>query len=73
MKKKIDMILERTKKEYLVRIPLNVDLTELQDMLDYINYKELSSKSAAKQSDVDALSNVINKSMMKKERVKSAL
>jgi hypothetical protein len=67
------MILERTKKEYLVRIPLNVDLTELQDMLDYINYKELSSKSAAKQSDVDALSNVINKSMMKKVREKRAL
>jgi hypothetical protein len=67
------MILERTKKEYLVRIPINVDLTELQDMLDYLNYKELSSKSAAKQSDVDALSKVINKSMMKKVKEKRAL
>lgn len=36
------MILERTKKEILIRLPLNVDLSELQDMLDYLNYKELS-------------------------------
>lgn len=64
------MILERTKKEILIRLPLNVDLSELQDMLDYLNYKELSSKSKAKQSDVDKLSRVINKSMMKKVREK---
>ena len=43
------MILERTDKEILVRLPSSVDLTELQDMIDYLRYKELTSKSKAKQ------------------------
>jgi len=57
------MILERTTTEILVRLPSTVDLSELQDMLDYLKYKELSSSTNAKQSDVDELSQIINKSM----------
>jgi hypothetical protein len=57
------MILERTTTEILVRLPSTVDLSELQDMLDYLKYKELSSSTNAKQSDVDELSKIINKSM----------
>jgi len=34
------MILERTKDEILVRLPANMDITELQNMLDYLDYKE---------------------------------
>lgn len=60
------MILERTKNEILVRLPAYVDLTELQNMLDYLRYKELTAKSTAKQSDVDELSRVVNKSMWSK-------
>jgi hypothetical protein len=41
------MEIERTKDEILVRLPLNVDLSELQDMLDYLRYKELTSNSKA--------------------------
>lgn len=67
------MILERTKKEIVIRLPLNVDLSELQAMLDYLSYKELSSKSKAKQSDADTISSVINKSIMKKVKEKRAL
>ena len=29
----------------LVRLPSNIDLSELQDMLDYLRYKELTSTS----------------------------
>jgi hypothetical protein len=60
------MILERTKDEILVRLPANIDLTELQDMIDYLRYKELSAKSKAKQSDVDELAKKVNKSIWAK-------
>ena len=60
------MILERTKDEILVRLPSDVDLSELQNMLDYLQYKELTAKSKAKQSEVDELSKTINKSMWSK-------
>jgi hypothetical protein len=60
------MILERTKNEILIRLPAYVDLTDLQNMLDFLEYKELTAKSEAKQSDVDELSKAINKSIWKK-------
>jgi len=61
--KTIIMILERTKDEILVRLSANVDLTELQNMIDYLNFKELTAKSKAKQSDADQLSKEVNKSI----------
>ncbi|HSV88615.1 MAG TPA: hypothetical protein VLH61_08230 [Bacteroidales bacterium] len=60
------MILERTKNEILVRLPANVDLTELQNMLDYLEYKETTSGTKAKQKDVDELSEAVNKSIWNK-------
>ncbi len=60
------MILERTNNEILVRLPAYVDLTELQNMLDYLEYKENTAKSKAKQKDVDELSKTVNKSIWKK-------
>jgi hypothetical protein len=67
------MILERTKNEILVRLPSYVDLTELQNMLDFLKYKETTAKSKAKQSDVDELSKVVNKSMMSKVKSRRGL
>jgi len=63
------MILERTKDEILVRLPAYVDLTELQNMLDYLQYKELTAKSKAKQTDVDELSQAVNRSIMNKVNI----
>jgi hypothetical protein len=60
------MIVERTNNEILVRLPAYVDLTELQNMLDYLEYKENTAKTKAKQEDVDALSESVNKSIWKK-------
>jgi len=64
------MILERTKNEILVRLPAYVDLTELQNMLDYLQYKELTAKSAATQSNVDQLAKLVNKSLWTKIKIK---
>jgi len=71
--KKSEMILERTKNEILVRLPAYVDLTELQNMLDYLQYKELTAKSAATQSNVDQLAKLVNKSLWTKIKANKGL
>lgn len=60
------MILERTNNEILVRLPANVDLTELQNMLDYLEYKENTAMSKAQQKDVDKLSESVNRRIWRK-------
>ena len=60
------MILERRKDEILVRLSADTDLTELQNMLDYLAYKENTSNTKAKQGDVDSISEEVNKSIWKK-------
>lgn len=62
------MIVERTKEEILVRLPSNIDISELQDMLDYLRYKELTSYSKAKQAEVNKLAEDANYSMWKKTK-----
>mgnify|MGYP004703796255 CR=1 FL=1 len=62
------MIIERRKKEILVRLSTTTNISDLQDMIDFLNYKELVSKSKAKQSDIDELSRQINRSMTEKIR-----
>jgi hypothetical protein len=60
------MILERTNNEILIRLPSNVDLSELQSMINYLRYKELTAKSKGKQLDADELSDEVNQSMLSK-------
>lgn len=55
------MIIERTNKEIIIRLPSYVDTDGLQRLIDYLSYKEATSKSKAKQSDVDALARDIKK------------
>lgn len=60
------MKVERTKDEIIIRLPSNTDISELQDMLNYINYIELTNSSKAKQSDVDKLAKVFDSAMWRK-------
>ena len=62
------MILERTENEILVRLPANVDLTELQNMLDYLEYKENTANTKASQKEVNELSEEVNKNIWSKFR-----
>ncbi len=50
-----DMVIERIKKEVIIRLPGNVDTTGLQKLIDYLTYKEETVNSKAKQLDVDNL------------------
>ena len=47
------MLIERTNKEIIIRLPSNVDTEGLQRLIDFLTYKEATSKSKAKQSEVD--------------------
>ncbi len=62
------MIVERTNNEILVRLSPQTNTSDLQDLLDYLEYKELVSKSKANQNDIDELVKEINRSMMEKIR-----
>lgn len=67
------MIIERTQDEIVVRLPANVDLTELQNMLDFLRYKELTAQSNANQTDVDELAGSVNKSIWNNVKVRRNL
>ena len=62
------MLIERTDSEVIIRIPANVDITGLQRLIDYLSYKEITSKSKAKQSEVDKLAKEVKKGWWKKNR-----
>ena len=54
------MIIERNKKEVIIRLPASVDTDDLQDFLNYARYKELTSKFAVPQKEVDKLATKTN-------------
>jgi len=62
------MIIERTTKEIIIRLPSFVDTNGLQRLVDYLTYKEATAKSKAKQSDVDALAAEVKQGWWKKNR-----
>jgi hypothetical protein len=62
------MIIERTKNEILVRLSPFTNISDLQDLLNYLEYKELVSKSKASQSDIDELAKQVNRRMMENFR-----
>ena len=63
------MIIERTKDEIIIRLPGDMNIDELQDMTDWLKYKEVTRNSKAKQEDVDELVNQIKKGRWNKRKV----
>ena len=62
------MLIERTSSEVIIRLPSYVDTEGLQRLVDYLSYKEATSKSKAKQSDVDKLAKDVKKGWWSKNR-----
>ncbi len=62
------MVIERTKKEIIIRLPTYIDTTGLQNLINYLTYKEATDKSQAKQEDVDKLAKDIKKGWWNKNR-----
>jgi hypothetical protein len=64
------MLIERTDKEVIIRLPASVSIENLQRLIDYISYTEATSKSKAKQSDIDKLAKEVKKGRWAKVRNK---
>jgi NADH pyrophosphatase NudC (nudix superfamily) len=62
------MIIERTNSEIIIRLPVDMNIDELQEMTDWFQYKEITRKLKAKQDDVDSLVDQIKKIAGKKEK-----
>ncbi|NBC82733.1 MAG: hypothetical protein GVY19_05055 [Bacteroidetes bacterium] len=55
------MKIERTNNEIIFRVPATMNIDELQDMADLLEFKEIAKKSKASQQDVDDLVKQIKK------------
>lgn len=62
------MIVERINNEVVIRLPGSIDTTYLEEMIDYIRFIEITSKSKATQDEVDLLVNEIKKGRWEKNR-----
>ena len=62
------MLIERTTKEVIIRLPSYVNTEGLQKLVDYLSYKEATAKSKAKQTDVDKLAKDVKKGWWNKNR-----
>ncbi|HRJ83126.1 MAG TPA: hypothetical protein PLV21_14640 [Cyclobacteriaceae bacterium] len=62
------MVIERTKNEIIIRLPSSIDTDGLQDLINYLTYREATEKSQAKQSDVDKLAKDLKKGWWSKNR-----
>lgn len=62
------MIIERTDKEILIRIPNYIDIEGAQRIINYIRYQEVTSKSKASQEDIDKLAKAVNKDWWEKNK-----
>jgi hypothetical protein len=56
------MLIERVNNEVIIKIPSNIiAIKELQQLLDYLRYREIVEKSKAKSVDLIKLVNAIKK------------
>ena len=63
------MLVERTNDDQIViTLSSTVDSFGLQRLIDYVKYLEATSKSKAKQSEVDKLADEVNASWWAKNR-----
>ncbi len=64
------MIIEKTDKEIILRISNTVDTDDLQEIVDYVKYKELTTNNQLGQDAVDGLARELNGNWWKENRSK---
>ena len=62
------MVIERNTNEIIIRIPSFVNIDGIQNMIDYLTYKETTAKSEATTDDVIALVEEMKKNRWAKRR-----
>ncbi len=55
------MEIERLNNEIVIRIESNISSKKLEQLVDYLRYREIADKSKAKKSDLDLLLNSVKK------------
>jgi hypothetical protein len=68
--KYITMVIERTTDEFVIRVPFTANMERMQDMIDYLRYKELTANYSVAQSEVDNLAREINRNWWKQNAAK---
>ena len=64
------MTIERTDKEVIIRLPASVNVDDLQEMVNYARYKEITSKVKVSQEEVDKLADEINRDWWSENRLR---
>lgn len=49
------MTIERTAEEIIIRISSSMNVDDIQQLIDYLTYKQITQKSQASQKEVDLL------------------
>ena len=62
------MLIERTNNQIVITVSSSVDSFGLKRLIDYVKYLEATSKSKAKQIDVDKLADEVNSEWLSKNR-----
>ena len=62
------MIIERTQNEVIIRLPASMNTDDLQEMVDFIRFKEITTKSNITEDEVDALIKEVKKGRWAKNR-----
>lgn len=62
------LIEQKNNDKIVITLSSSVDRFGLQRLIDYVKYLEATSKSKAKQSDVDKLADEVNASWWEKNR-----
>lgn len=64
------MTIERTVSEIIIKVPSYVDIEGIQRLLDFLMYKELTSKNEATQEQVDELAKEVKKGRWASKRAR---
>jgi adenosine deaminase len=54
------MVIERTSDEFVIRFPITTTVEKIQDLIDYLRYKELTAAYSIDQSEVDKFAQEVN-------------
>lgn len=59
---------ERTEKEILIKLPLDTEISDIQQILNYFEFINLVSKSQATQKQIDELAKEVNQGWWEKNK-----
>ena len=64
------MTIERTANEFVIRFPVTANVRQMQDLMDYLRYRELTANYSTAQAEVDILARSINRSWWQQNQSK---